>query len=197
MTDTCEIRTIGGTNRQRQTAGAAVLLAGAAGCAVAAVVKWPVYQTLLLLGVAVTLAWLVDGTSKRYMGPGLVAMAVGGGITIGNATGIEPQTYEHTIVYGLIGAAMLVIYYMNPRAVASGGVLLLLIAGTATFLTTVGLPFNPAWELAALLAVWSVFQLARIGRQRSDEAVPRQPEAARHSAGTDARTPVGAGSGRR
>lgn len=157
------------------------------GCAVAAIVAWPLYQTLFLLGAAVTLAWLVDGNSERYMGPGLLALAAGGGITIGNATSIDSQTYEHTIVYGLFGTAMLVIYYVNPCAVASGGVLLLLIAGTATLLSTVGLPFNPAWELAALLALWSVFQLSRIGRQGDAEAAPSRPEsAASHTDGTGA-----------
>jgi hypothetical protein len=158
---------------------------------VAAVVAWPLYQTLLLLGAAVTLAWLVDGSSERYMGPGLLALAAGGGITIGNATGIDPQTYEHTIVYGLFGAAMLVIYYMNPRAVASGGVLLLLIASTATLLTTVGLPFNPGWELAGLLAAWGVFQLVRVGRQASEGTASQRPEPEASSTnGAGAREPA-------
>ncbi|MGI8758084.1 MAG: hypothetical protein ACR2K0_02130 [Acidimicrobiales bacterium] len=200
MDRTCTSRTIGGTNRQRQAAGAAVLLVGAGACTVAALVAWPLYQTLLLLGAAVTLAWLVDGSSERYMGPGLLALAAGGGITIGNATGLEAQTYEHSIVYGLFGAAMLVIYYMNPRAVASGGVLLVLIASTVTFLTTVGLPFNPGWELAGLLAVWGVFQLVRVGRQGGEETASQRPEPEAEASSTNgarAREPVGAGGGRR
>ncbi len=154
-----ERRTIGRPTRAREVAGALVLLVGAV---VLAALTWAgikPYGLLLALGAAAVLAWLVDGTSKRYLGPGLVALAAGLGITIGTEASIEP--YEHTLVYGGFGLALLLISYVNPKVVGAAGAFLLYTGVTVAIASWV-VSFTIGWELAAILAVWAAYELVRI-----------------------------------
>lgn len=182
----CTSRKIGGTNRARQLAAAATLLVGAGACAVTTAVGWPLYQTLAVLGAVATVAWLIDGSSQRFMGPALTALAVGGGITIYNSFGIDQMTGEHGIVYPLIGAALLLASLFNPLAIRGAATLLLIIGVVAQVST----PWNPGWTLVGILAVWSAWEFARIARKGNEDEL--QPESNAPANGTADRTPVGA-----
>lgn len=178
----CTSRKIGGTNRARQLAAAATLLVAAGACAVTTAVGWPLYQTLAVLGAVTTVAWLIDGSSQRIMGPALTALAVGGGITIYNAYGIDQMLGEHGIVYPLIGGALLLASLFNPLAIRGAGTLLIVIGVVAQVST----PWNPGWTLVVALALWSAWEFARIARAGNEDEL--QPESNRSAA----RTPVGA-----
>jgi hypothetical protein len=181
----CTSRTVGGTNRARQSAAAATLLLAAGACAVTTVVGWPLYQTLLVLGAVTTLAWLIDGSSQRIMGPALTALAVGGGITLYRALDMETGAGEHGIVYPMIGAALLLMSFFNPLAMRGAGTLLLVVGVVAT----VSSPWNPGWTLVVSLALWSAWEFARIARTGDEE--PQQGPSAHAENGNGARTPVG------
>jgi hypothetical protein len=161
----CTSRTVGGTNRTRQSLAATTLLLAAGACAVTTVIGRPLYQTLLVLGVMTTLAWLIDGSSQRIMGPALTALAVGGGITLYNALGTDGVAGEHTIVYPMIGAALLLASMFNPLAMRGAGTFLLAVGVVAA----VDTPWNPGWTLVAALALWSAWAFARIARTVDDE----------------------------
>jgi len=124
------------------------------------VAGWPLYQILVILGGSATVAWLVDGSSRRYMGPGLLALATGGGISLYNALDTEAMKGEHGIVYPLIGIGLLVASLFNPLALRGAGTFLLIVGAVA--LTSS--PWDPGWTLVAILAVWSVVNFARIAR---------------------------------
>jgi len=171
MDVTCTHRTVGGTNRGRQIAGALALVAGAVACGATAVAGWPLYQTLFLLGGVATLAWLVDGSSRRFMGPGLLALATGGGITLYQALDMEAVKGEHTLVYPLIGAALLITTLFNPLDVRGAGAFLVIV-GAVAFVDT---PWAPGWTLAGILALWGVVNLVRTGRA-GGSAVSPNPE---------------------
>lgn len=186
MDVSCTSRTVGGTNRGRQSAAAATLLLAGVACAVTTVIGWPLYQTLLVLGAVTTLAWLIDGSSERIMGPALTALAVGGGITLYNALGTDVSAGEHGIVYPLIGAALLLASIFNPLAVRGAGTFLLVVGVVAT----VDTPWNPGWTLVVALVLWSAWEFARIART-SDEEVGR-PQGTPAEPASGARTPVAA-----
>ena len=181
----CTSRTVGGTNRGRQLAAAATLLIAAGACAVTTVVGWPLYQTLLVLGAVTTLAWLIDGSSQRIMGPALTALAVGGGITLYRAMDMDVGKGEHGIVYPMIGAALLLASLFNPLAIRGAGTFLLVVGAVATFST----PWNPGWTLVVALVSWGLWEFARIART-GDEEARQEPAHAESASGT--RTPVGA-----
>lgn len=165
-----EPRTIGRPTREREMAGAAVLIAGALAVALMAALGQPFYRDLVVLGAVAVVAWLVDGTSRRYLGPGLIAMAVGLGLTIGQDFGVK--NYEHTLVYGGIGVALLIAFHFNPLTVRAGAALLIYTGVTVSFSTWVfRVPIG--WELTAILAVWGAFQFVRLGRSEPD--APAQP----------------------
>lgn len=184
----CTTRTIGDTNRQRQLAAAAVLALGALACVGTTLAGWPLYQTLIVLGAAATLAWLVDGSSQRFMGPGLAALAVGGGITAYQTLDIEAMTGEHGVVYPALGAALLVASLFNPLALRGAGTFLLIVGVVAL----VDTPWSPGWTLAGILAIWSALEVVRIskGQDSPDEYEPASPTGSRVDA---TRTPVEAG----
>ncbi len=165
----CTSRSFGGTGRQRQTGAAAVLLLGAGACALATLAGWPLYQILAVVGGAATLAWVVDGSSQRFMGPGLFALAVGGGITIYKAAEMDVSKGEHAIVYPLIGVALLLASLFNPLAMRGAGTFLLIVGLVATVSTS----WNPGWTLTTLLALWGVFEFARIAKGTVQDE-PRQ-----------------------
>ncbi len=185
----CPYRTIGGTTRGRQLAAAGTLLLGAGACAVATLAGWPLYQVLLVLGAVATLAWLIDGSSQRIMGPALTALAVGGGITLYTALGTEKGLGEHGIVYPLIGAALLVASLFNPLAMRGAGTFLLIVAVVAQ----VDTPWSPGWTLVAVLALWSAWEFARIARSGSDDDVVQRTET---PAANGSRTRIAAGASR-
>ncbi|MDQ6937022.1 MAG: hypothetical protein M3140_04820 [Actinomycetota bacterium] len=171
-------RTIGRPTREREVAGAAVLLAGALAVAVMAALGQPAYHDLLVLGAVAVVAWLVDGTSRRYLGPGLIAVAAGLGITIGKDFGVNP--YEHSLVYGGFGVAMLIVFFFNPLAIRAGAAFLIYVGATVAVASWVfSVPLG--WELAAILAVWGAFELVRLGRTKADgparPTLQRRPDA--------------------
>jgi hypothetical protein len=144
-----------------------------------------------VLGGAATAAWLADGTSQRFMGPGLAALAVGGGITAYKALGMEAVGGEHGVVYPALGAALLLASLFNPLAMR----------GAATFLLIVGViastesPWQPGWTLVTILALWSALEFTRISRGRgTDEEIT--PPATHGATRSEIRTPAGAGAGR-
>lgn len=86
------LRTIGTPSREREIAAPLVLLGGALALAVLAAVQTPFYRSLLVLGAVVVAAWLVDGTSRRYMAPGLMALAAGIGSRSGRTSASRPSS---------------------------------------------------------------------------------------------------------
>ncbi len=190
----CTTKPVGETNRSRQLAAASVLLLGAGVCAVTTVAGWPLFRVLLVLGVVATLAWLVDGSSQRYVGPGLAAMAVGGGITLYRALEVDG---EHSIVYPLIGVALLAASLFNPMAIRGAGTFLLIV-GSVVWIDT---PWAPGWTLTGILAAWSVLEFARINRGEDTaddehEAAPRSVDARSDADRSAAPTTTAVGAGR-
>ncbi len=184
----CTSRSIGATNRQRQLGAAAVLALGALACVASTLAGWPLFQTLILLGGAATLAWLVDGTSQRFMGPGLAALAVGSGITAYKAFGMDAVAGEHGVVYPALGAALLLASLFNPLAIRGAGTFLLIVAVIALVET----PWSPGWTLAGILVAWSALEFVRISKSQDgqEEFEPASGDGRRVDA---TRTPAEAG----
>ena len=159
--------TIGRPTPKRQVLGALTLLVGAAVLAGCTLADWAGYQTLAMLGVVIMAAWLVDGSANRYVGAGSATLAVGGGITLGSDVPIAH--YEHTVVYGAIGLALILVSFVNPAAVRASGAAMIAIGLTAFALNRDWVNFDPGWEMTALLALWGAVQLVRLGRQSGDE----------------------------
>ena len=154
--------TIGRPTRRREVLGAATLLVGAvllAGCTMA---DWKGYQLLAMLGGVIVAAWLVDGSGQRYVGAGLAALAVGGGITLG--IDLPIAHYEHTVVYGAIGLALILVSFVNPAAVRASGAFMIYVALNALALNRGWVGYDVGWEMAAVLALWGAFQAWRISR---------------------------------
>lgn len=161
----CSTRDVGTTNRSRQYAGAATVLLGAAACALATLRGWPLYEVLVLLGAAATLAWLVSGSSNRFMGPGLAALAVGGGITLYRSLEMDVVKGEHAVVYPMLGAALLVASMFNPMAIRGTGAFLLIV-GAVAFSDT---PWQPGWTLTGVLVAWAATEFLRLSRSGSSD----------------------------
>lgn len=160
-------REIGKIGLLREVLAATVLLAGAAAVAVGTdLLGFKLYENLAVLGAAATLAWLVDGTAQRYIGAGTVALAIGGGLTLG--TRLHIPGYEHLVVFGFVGVALLLVSYINPKAVRGSAALFVLIAITVAVEEYLG-SYNAGWELAGILAFWSLLEYGRISRSRSSE----------------------------
>jgi hypothetical protein len=152
---------MGTTSRTRELAGAGALVAGAAVMCGTTLGGLAGYQNLLVLGAIAVVAWLIDGTGRRYMGVGLTAAAVGLGLTLGNGLGV--QSVEHGLVYPLIGIALLAISRLNPREVQGAGALLVII-GSIVWGFAAGLSYNLGWGLAVILAIWGIARIATILR---------------------------------
>lgn len=166
-TDANPTRTVGGTSRQRQLAACGVLILGAVVCAVTtAASDWQLYKILTLLGATAVVAWLVDGSSLRYMGPGLAALAVGGGITAYRAWEIAPVKGEHAIVYPALGVALLIASFFHPMAIRGAGSFLV----TVGFIATIDTPWEAGWTLTAILVLWAASNLARIQKEAADDS---------------------------
>lgn len=157
----CTTKSVGTTTRGRQLAAAAALLAGAVACGTATAAGWPLDQTLAVLGAAATVAWLVGGDSRRFMGPGLAAVAVGGGITLYRSLEMGVVLGQRTVVLPMLGAALLVASIFNPMAIRGAGAFLVTL-GAVAYLDT---PWDRGWTLAAILVAWAGVDLLRIRRQ--------------------------------
>lgn len=166
MTRQGEHLQIGPVSRARELAGAAVLAAGAAIMFATTAAGFKLYQNVAVLGAVVTLAWLVDGTSRRYVGAGLAALAVGAGLTIGQDVGVK--NFEHSLVYALLGAALVAVSWISPKAVRGSGAFLVVVASTVATLTWVT-SYNGGWEIAAGLGIWSLLEFARIAKGASPQ----------------------------
>lgn len=153
-----EVKTVGRPTHAREIAGAVVLVAGGALVGALTLAGFRPYENLCVLGGIALVAWLVDGSSQRYVGPGAVAFAAGLGITIGKNAGVNP--YEHSLVYGGFGLALLLLSVVNPRAVRASGAFLVYTAATVAIAAWV-VSFELGWELAVILAVWGIFELIR------------------------------------
>ena len=159
-------KTIGQPTKRRVFAGALVLLAGAAVLAGLTLAEVSPPWMLLTLGATAVVAWLVDGTSTRYLGPGLLALAAGVGIVVGNELGWDPRKAEHSLVYGGFGIGLLLLSYVNPMAARAGGAFLLYTGLTVLF---VGLTMG--WWLTGVLVVWGIYSMIR--GPKSEALAPR------------------------
>lgn len=176
--------TIGTPTKGRVVAGASVILAGAALLVGLTLAGVPNYWLLFTLGAVATVAWLVDGSSTRYLGPGLLGLAAGSGIALGEAFEVSAMKAEHGLVYGLFGIALLALSYLNPRATRAGGAFL-----AYTALTVWGVTFSKGWWLAAILVAWGSYWLYRAS---TTDGLP-QPALDERAARAQSRIPVGAG----
>ena len=174
-------KTIGEPTQRRVVGGAVVLLAGAAVLAGLTLAGVSAPGLLLALGATAVVAWLVDGTSTRYLGPGLVAVAAGAGILLGNTLDMDPRKAEHSLVYGGFGLALLAISYFNPMAARASGAFLLY-----TALTVFVVDFTMGWWLTAILVVWGAYWLIRASR---GDGIP-QPALDRSRSGGERRVQV-------
>ncbi len=152
----------GPTTRRRQVAGALVIMAGAIPIALIAPTFYGrpprLWSVILTIGVVAMLAWLVDG--RRYLGVAAAALGVGGGFAI--AQEAEIQDYQFALLFGLLGAGLLLVRAVNPAAVGASGALLLLISASATtFVSIERTSFPEAWFYVGLMVVWGGVQLAR------------------------------------
>lgn len=163
----------GPTTRSRQIAAAAALMLGALPLAVMGAADAKAYYVIPVVGVAATVAWLVDG--RRYLGPGIVALGVGVALLASRDWGLEK--YELALVLGGVGAALLVVSLVNPAAVLGSAGFLLYAMLTALGLDNVSDAISPGWIYAAVLLVWGGIRMAQTMR----------PEAA---SGTDPAEPV-------
>ncbi len=159
--------TIGRPTSKRAVLGALTLLAGAGVLGAFTLADWPGYRLLALLGAVIVAAWLVDGSSRRYLGAGAATLAVGGGITLGSD--LPVSHYEHTVVYGALGVALILVSIVNPSAVRASGAAMIFIGLTAFALTRGWGDFDAGWEMTAVLALWGVCQLVRCGRPSGEE----------------------------
>lgn len=154
---------IGRTSRTRQLAAAGALLVGSVLMCGTTLGGLKLYQNVLVLGVIVVAAWLLDGTSQRYMGAGLGALATGLGLTVGTDLGLP--AVEHGIVWPLVGLALLLIWKINPDAMV-GAAGFLIIVGAVVWSFQAGVEYDGGWTLAGILAVWGIVQIVRILRTR-------------------------------
>ncbi len=163
-------RVLGRPSRARELGGAAALAAGAVVLAIFTVSSHLVLEEyLLVLGAAATLAWLIDGTGLRYLGAGTVALALGGGITLGDHLSVHDP---YVVVFGLIGVALLLVRLVNPTAVGGSAGFLIYVSLTLVALDYIG-SYDASWELVAILGFWSLLQVARIARTSPTKA-PRR-----------------------
>jgi len=175
----------------RQYLAAGIILGGAVLLAILTVADLQAYWLLLALGVVATAAWLVDGTG-RYMGPGLMALAAGGGITMGEELGVKP--YEHTLVYAGFGLGLLAMSYLEPAAVRAAGAFLVY-TGLAVATVTWVVSYSLGWGLVVVMAVWGAFWLYRFfGAGRGDSyQMAGSASGARSTLGRTRRQPEPAG----
>ncbi len=176
--------TIGRPTSKRAVLGALTLLLGALVLGACTLADWPAYRLQAMLGAVIVAAWLVDGSSKRYVGAGTAILAVGGGITLGSDVPIS--NFERTVVYGAIGVALILVSFVNPAAVRASGAALIFIALTVLALHRGWADLDPGWEMATVLALWGAGQLARMGRPSGQEQGVTAVEEQR---GTERRTP--------
>jgi len=164
--------TIGSPTRGRTFAGAAILLVGALVLLGTTLAGSPGYRNLLWLGTVLLVAWLVDGTSRRYLGAGVASFAIGLGLTLGQDFGAPAA--EHGIVYPLVGAGLVLVALVNATEARNTG-LFLLIVGATVWSFGLGLSYNPGYEMALLLLVWGIVRV--VTARRADVDRTPQPTA--------------------
>lgn len=121
-------------------------------------------------------AWLIDGTSLRYVGPGLGTLAVGLGLVLGDDVfGLQGSTGDHSIVYPLLGVALIAISRISPReAQGIGG--FLFIVGTVVWAFLAGASYNGGWTSAAILAAWGIWRIIQTNRHPTPDPRQEQPQ---------------------
>ena len=168
MAQVCSVREpFGTTTRPRQIAAAGVLMLGAVPLALMGADDAKAYYVIPVVGAAATLAWLVDG--RRYLGPGIVALALGLALLASRDWGLEK--YELALVLGAVGAGLLVISLMNPASVLGSAGFLLYAMLTSLGLENVSDVLAPGWIYAVVLLVWGGTRLAQT--MRGDTGMPR------------------------
>lgn len=191
MVETGMIRPIGEVSSSRRRAGAwTLILGGGLLFLLTGLADLAPWESLVVLGGVILAAWLVDGSSRRYLGPGVAAVAVGGGISLGKAFDMEPVAAEHILVYGLLGIGFLVVSYFNLAAVRAGAAFLVLTGLSATNMTY-GISFTLGWELAAVAVAYGLVELVLITRHQPGIA----SETAGSPDGGQGRVPVGSSAG--
>ncbi|CAN5273698.1 hypothetical protein BH23ACT9_BH23ACT9_09620 [soil metagenome] len=120
-------------------------------------------RNVLVFGLVLVAAWLVDGGADRYLGAGLGAIAVGGGITLGGLWDLSTGATEHVVVYTLIGLGILAASYVNPHNVRTIAFLLIFVGASAAN-QNFGISYNLGWQLAAILAVWGIVAFMMAGK---------------------------------
>ncbi|MQA16755.1 MAG: hypothetical protein GEV09_22260 [Pseudonocardiaceae bacterium] len=158
--------TLGESGRGRRLGGAIVLLGAAALMAGGTLAGFDIHLLLLLAGILVLGAWAADGTSERYVGPGLGALAIGMGVTLGRDFGVA--VYEHGVVYPLLGVALLLIAMINPDALWGIGVFLLIVG--ATVLVGELMSFNGGWAITAILGIWGLVRIVQLQRHETGDS---------------------------
>lgn len=124
------------------------------------------YGVLAAIGATALLAWMADG--RRYLGAGAASLALGLGIGI--AAEAEIPQYQNALVFGLLGAALLLVSRVNPRAVLGAAGLLLFTAASAAYAVSQGrTPIPEAWFYAGLMVVWGAVVLVSLRRRERVE----------------------------
>ena len=164
MAQECPVREpFGPTTRPRQIAAAVVLMLGAVPLAVLGAAEAKAYYVIPVVGAAATLAWLVDG--RRYLGPGIVALALGLALLASRDWGLGK--YELALVLGAVGAGLLVISLMNPASVLGSAGFLLYAMLTSLGLENVSVGVAPGWIYAIVLLVWGGIRVAQTMRRET------------------------------
>ncbi len=164
----------GPTTRTRQVRAAAVVMAGALPVGMVAESSYGrppnLHIVLLAIGVIALVAWLVDG--RRYVGAGSAATALGLAFVLMGKTSLDP----YFLVFGLLGAALLLVSKANSRAIGGSAGLLLYVAINAAGLHRADATLLPrAWIFALIMLVWGGTALRRTLSDSSPAAATVAP----------------------
>jgi hypothetical protein len=184
----------GETNPTRQKLAALVLVGGAAAVAGTTLAGWRPVANILVLGLVLVAAWLVDGRPRRYIGPGLGAVAVGGGISLGSTLEMSAMATEHVLVYTFVGLALLLMSFIHPENVR-GGALLLIFVGASAAVQNFAVSYNLGWQIAAILGLWGVLAFVQGSRTAGTGAnsEPSEQDQEREADAHQRATPVDVG----
>ncbi len=195
-------RPTGNTTTGRRKAAAAAMILGSLVLLGTTLAGTPPPRNVLYFGLVLVIAWLIDGGTDRYVGAGLTATAVGGGITLGGANALDLSTgaTEHILVYSFIGLALLIASFVDVTNIRSAALLLIFVGASAAN-QNFGVSFNLGWELAAILAIWGIIAFLMADRGHdvgTDDSADATAETATQSH-ADSLAPVdsGVGSGTR
>lgn len=158
--DAPRIEPFGPTTRRRQLAGAMIVMAGALPVALLADSHYGrpprLHMVLVAIGAVAMVAWLVDG--RRYVGAGSASLALGLAFTFITQTGLDP----YFLMFGLLGASLLLVARVNPKAVSGSAGLLIYVALNAVGLHRADATILPrAWVFAIIMLAWGGSRLRR------------------------------------